>query len=331
MRIVIATGIYPPDIGGPALYAKGVKESLEREGHTAPLVLFGSLKRMPTGIRHILYAIKLLYAARGADAIFAFDTYSVGVPAAFVGLLLRVPVVVRVGGDFVWESYVERTGTLLPLPHFYRELPRLSVKERIAFFFVRWMLRHARLAFNTRWLLDIWQPVYGFSRERAEVVGNVIGERIPGSTSDRAMLLYGRSLTLKNAPAFRRAFARARKRGLDLTLEERAVPHEQLIERITRAHAVVLPSISDVAPNTVIDALRCGKPFLLTKYSGYAQEYKEYGVIVDPLDEEDMARGMEALADPKIYKALCDHIATFSTVRTYAEVTNELLELIKKV
>jgi hypothetical protein len=33
MRIIIATGIYPPEVGGPALYAKGVKESLERAGH----------------------------------------------------------------------------------------------------------------------------------------------------------------------------------------------------------------------------------------------------------------------------------------------------------
>jgi glycosyltransferase involved in cell wall biosynthesis len=331
MRIVISTGIYPPDIGGPAQYAKGVKESLERSGHAAPLAVFGFLKRLPTGIRHILYAVKLFYTAWGADAIFAFDTYSVGVPAAFVGMLLRVPVVIRVGGDFVWESYVERTEALIPLPHFYQRMPSLGIKERIAYFFVRWMLRHAHLAFNTQWLLDIWQPVYGFSRERAEVIGNVIGERIPSDTSDRTMLLYGRSLVLKNAPAFRRAYARARKRGLDITLEERTVPYEQFIERIRSSHAVVLPSVSEVAPNTVIDALRCGKPFLLTKYSGYAEEFKDYGVIVDPLDEEDMARGMEALADEKGYKALCAHIATFDTIRTYDDVAADLLRILTAI
>ena len=331
MRIVIATGIYPPDIGGPALYAEGVKTSFEGGGHSAPVVLFGTLKAYPTGVRHVLYTCKLLFVARKADAIIAFDTYSVGVPATLVGLLLRIPVVIRIGGDFVWERYVERTEKLLPLPHFYQKLPPLGVSGRIAFSLVRWMLSHAELAFNTQWLRDIWQPVYGFSPERAHVVDNAIGERIIGKKSDRTLLLYGRSLVLKNASAFRRAFARARKRGLDLTLEERAVSHHKLIERIQHAHATVVPSISDVAPNTIVDGLRCGKPFLLSKYSGYAERFKEYGIIVDPLDEEDMARGMEALSDKKTYAALCTKIQTFTDVRTYADVANDFLEILKKI
>jgi len=331
MRIVIATGIYPPDIGGPALYAEGVKHSLEGGGHIAPVVLFGSLKSYPTGVRHLLYAVKLYVAARKADAIVAFDTYSVGVPAAFVGSLLRIPVVVRVGGDFVWETYLERTDKLIPLPHFYADMPPLSIRERIAFRLVRFMLSRTELAFNTRWLLDIWRPVYGFALERAHIVENVIGERIASKKTDRTLLMYGRSLVLKNAPAFRRAFARARKRGLNLTLEERVVSHDKLIERISHAHAVAVPSVSDVAPNTIIDALRCGKPFLLTKYSGYAERFKEYGIIVDPLDEEDMARGMEALDNPKTYRELCARIASFKEVRTYDDVADDFLEILQGV
>ncbi len=331
MRIVIATGIYPPDIGGPALYAEGVKNSFENEGHSAPVVLYGSLRSFPTGVRHLLYAAKLLYVARKADAIIAFDTYSTGVPATLVALALRIPVIVRVGGDFVWESYVERTEKLVPLPHFYEHLPRLGMRERVAFRLVRWMLTHAELAFNTRWLLDIWQPVYGFPFERAHIVENAIGERFAAEESDHTLLFYGRSLALKNGSAFRRAFAHARRRGLPLTLEARIVPHDKLIERIRRAHAVVIPSISDVAPNTIIDALRCGKPFLLTKYSGYAEKFKEYGIIVDPLDEEDMTRGMEALADPKTYKELCARIAQFTEVRTYDDVAEDFLGLLQKI
>lgn len=330
MRIVIATGIYPPQVGGPALYAEGVKLSLEQSGHRAPLVLFGGLRSFPSGIRHVLYAIKLLLTARRSDAIFAFDTYSVGVPAAFVGRVLRIPVVLRIGGDFVWESYVERTEKRIPLPDFYTQFPKLSIKERIALRLVRSMLRHAELAFNTKWLLSIWQEAYRLNTERTHIVENVIGERLSGEESDRTLLLYGRPLALKNAPAFRRAFAKARKRGLDLSLEERVVSHEQLLERIRKAHAVAVPSVSDVAPNTVIDALRCGKPFLLTKYSGYAERFKEYGVIVDPLDEEDMARGMESLADEKTYRELCERIARFTENRGFDAVTDDFLRILQK-
>ena len=66
MRIIIATGIYPPEVGGPALYAKGVKESLERAGNEAPVVLFGGLRRYPSGVRHLLYAYQTV--ARSAQS-----------------------------------------------------------------------------------------------------------------------------------------------------------------------------------------------------------------------------------------------------------------------
>jgi glycosyltransferase involved in cell wall biosynthesis len=328
MRIVIATGIYPPDIGGPALYAKGVREALERSGHKVRIVTFGNVRSWPSGLRHVAYACKLFAAAWRADVMLAFDSYSTGVPAVFVATILRLPVVVRVGGDFVWEHYIERTEALVPLPHFYASKPKLSILERVAFFLVRWMLARTELAFNTQWLLDIWQPVYGFSRERAQVIGNVLPERREPEESDKTILLYGRSIALKNVQTFRRAYARARKRGLPLALEQRIVPHGQFLERIRRAHAVAIPSVSDVAPNTLLEALSCGKPFLLTKYSGYAEEYKKYGVIMDPLDEESIAQGLEQLADEKHYKKLCANIRHLDAARTYDDVAREMLELV---
>jgi glycosyltransferase involved in cell wall biosynthesis len=327
MKVVIASGIYPPEVGGPAPYAKGVKESLEKNSHEAPLVIFSPFRKYPSGIRHLLYTFKLFRVARTSDAIFAFDTYSVGVPAVIVGKLLRKPVVIRIGGDFMWEQYIERTRELVPLPHFYEKKRNLSFKERVEFFLTRYILRRAMLAFNTRWLLDMWQPVYGFSPSRAHVVENVIGERMPAQGSDRTLLLYGRAIALKNAEAFRRAVKDAHT---DLVLEEGMLPHDKLLERIRRAHAVAVPSISEVAPNAVIDAIRCGKPFLLTNYSGYAQRFGAYGVIVDPLDENDMARGVRTLAEPAAYQRLCEKIAQFKEIRTFDEVAHEMLALVPK-
>lgn len=34
-KVVIATGIYPPDIGGPALYAKHLKEEFSKGGKSS--------------------------------------------------------------------------------------------------------------------------------------------------------------------------------------------------------------------------------------------------------------------------------------------------------
>ena len=330
MRIIIATGIYPPEVGGPALYAKGVKESLEQAGKEAPAVLFGALRRYPSGVRHLLYAFKLWRAASGADAIFAFDTYSVGVPAVLVGMLRGVPVVIRIGGDFVWESYIERTKDLVPLPNFYRVPRDLNRKERIAFKLVTWMLRHAQLAFNTPWLREIWQEPYKIDPSRTHIVENVIGERVDrSSVTDRSVLLYGRQIVLKNTASFRAAFEKVRAAGVDLELKEGMVPYAELIEKIRACYAVAIPSISEVAPNSVIDAIRCGVPFLLTKYSGYAEKYKEMGIIIDPLSPADIERGIREITDPATYARLCANIAADRDVRTYDHVAREMLAIIQ--
>jgi len=325
MRIVIATGIYPPEVGGPALYAKGVKESLERDGIEAPLALFSTFRSYPSGVRHVLYGLHLLKVARSASAIFVFDTYSVALPATVVGLILRIPVIIRVGGDFVWESYVERTQKLVPLPLLYTSGVTFNFKERVAFTLVKWMFRHTKLAFNTQWLYEIWKKPYGLSNENTRVVENAIGHRFESSgKDDGSILFFGRQIALKNHVAFHRAFARAQADGMTLELKEGIIPHAELIEKIRTCHAVAIPSISDVAPNNLIDALRSGKPFLLTKYSGYAEKYKDFGIIIDPLDEADMVRGLREIADPVIYERLCTRIKEYTEVRTYDDVAREM-------
>ena len=58
MRIFIATGIYPPKIGGPAQYAQNLKEALEKLGHRVVVKTYGIEDRLPTGVRHLFFFFK---------------------------------------------------------------------------------------------------------------------------------------------------------------------------------------------------------------------------------------------------------------------------------
>ena len=100
------------------------------------------------------------------------------------------------------------------------------------------------------------------------------------------------------------------------------VPHRRQRGGVDR-YAVVLPSLSEVTPNYIIDSILCGKPFLLTQHSGYAERFKNYGIIVDPLDENDMARGIRELATPEVYARLSANIARFSESHTYDDIARE--------
>ncbi|MEK7088007.1 MAG: hypothetical protein AAB891_01865, partial [Patescibacteria group bacterium] len=144
MRILIATGIYPPDIGGPAEYARGVETAWRKAGHAVKALAFRFERKLPTGIRHLYYFLRVLLSLRGVDFVFSPDTFSAALPALCAAKLVRKKILIRTGGDFLWEQYVERTGDLALLRDFYAtRLQRLSGKERLIFALLRFLFRHA--------------------------------------------------------------------------------------------------------------------------------------------------------------------------------------------
>ncbi len=50
MRILLATPIYPPEIGGPAQYVKNLAERLKKEGIETQIVSYNNLRKIPQTI-----------------------------------------------------------------------------------------------------------------------------------------------------------------------------------------------------------------------------------------------------------------------------------------
>lgn len=110
MKILIATGIYPPEIGGPATYAFLVENELKKRGHEVFVLPFRVVRKYPTIIRHIFYFIKVCKKILWADIVLAQDTVSVGLPSLIASKITNKPIVIRVPGDFAWEQGVQRFG-----------------------------------------------------------------------------------------------------------------------------------------------------------------------------------------------------------------------------
>jgi glycosyltransferase involved in cell wall biosynthesis len=103
-HITIATGLYPPEIGGPATYAAMLEVELPKHGFTVTTVPFGVVRQYPKIVRHIVYAWKLWQKSRQADLVYALDPISVGLPALLIARLRLKPFLVRLGGDYAWEQ-----------------------------------------------------------------------------------------------------------------------------------------------------------------------------------------------------------------------------------
>lgn len=110
MKILLAAGLFPPDIGGPATYAELIAHELPKRGIDVDVVPYSRVRGMSKIWRHIVYGYVLWQRSRFVDAIFALDPMSVGVPARIVAFLRRKPFLLRLGGDYVWEQSVQRFG-----------------------------------------------------------------------------------------------------------------------------------------------------------------------------------------------------------------------------
>ena len=48
-------------------------------------------------------------------------------------------------------------------------------------------------------------------------------------------------------------------------------------------------TLGDVSPNTILDAIRADKPFIMTTETGFTERLKDIAVFVNPEDTRDIA------------------------------------------
>ncbi|MFA5813646.1 MAG: glycosyltransferase family 4 protein [Patescibacteria group bacterium] len=117
MKILITTGIFPPDIGGPARMVERLSSDLAARGHDITVLTFG--KEDKQGLVRTYKVVKaegktaflfsLLKLARKTDLIYTFDLYTAGFLSWFAAkLLFKKKLAVRFAGDSAWESAVNK-------------------------------------------------------------------------------------------------------------------------------------------------------------------------------------------------------------------------------
>ncbi len=330
MKIVIATAFYPPRSGVHATYAAGIEGGLQKLGHEVVIAVFPH--SLPTGLSHVVYGVRLLRALRGASFVLALDTWSVGMPAYFAARLGGVPLALRIGGDFVWESYVARTGDMVRLSDFYSESHPLSFKEKVIMRFTRAFLRTAHPFFTTRFQRDLWKRAYDVPDERAHIVENYVppalGTYMPAT--GLTLVSAGRAIGLKNYDLLQRVVARLANDHPGLTLDMRLLPPEEHQKRVVQAYAVIIPSLSEVCSNTAIDAVTLGKPFVMTEDTGTRERFGECGLFVDTRSESALTQAIESILDPTTYERLATHARTFAYQHSWEDIAREIVDAMKK-
>jgi hypothetical protein len=180
MKILIATGIYPPQLGGPATYAKNIRDAFLSLKHEVFIKRFTIENKLPTVIRHIWFFFKSFVSILKSDFSLSLDTFSVGAPIVLASKILNKKSIIRIGGDFLWESYLNRTGESVLLSEFYgKTLENLNFKEKIIFSVSKWVLKNAdAIVFSTNWQKEIFVKNYNIDKNKVSVIENFYGNKI---------------------------------------------------------------------------------------------------------------------------------------------------------
>lgn len=330
MKILIATGIFPPDIGGAAYYAENLAKEFVCRNNDVKIVTYRLEKKLPIGFRHCFYFFKLILRIPWVDLIVALDTFSVGLPAVIAAKIFKKKITIRVSGDFLWESYVERSGNLIPIRHFYEKMPKLSQKEKLIFWFTKFVLKNcSALVFTTAWQRDIFGKPYALDSSKNRIIENFYEEKIADlGFQEKNFLWAGRPLNLKNLKVLKAAFSEAQKENGSIKLEiSEKVSQEDLFKKIQTCYAVILPSISDVSPNFAIDAIRAGKPFILTRETGLYERLKDVGIFIDPLDKDDIKKKILFLTVDNNYNEYKKRIGVFNFTHSWRQIADEFLDI----
>ena len=317
--------------------------------------------KMAKGLRHFSFFWQVLQNGPNYDLIYIHDLWSVGLPARLANIFLKKPMIVRLGGDALWEAALERGLTQAILPDYY--LGRKTDREDFAKALQNFVLRGChKIVFSSSFLQDIFLRYRPVAQGQAmvlenpqKIVLNNLGQE-PSDNQPLVLLFAGRLTKCKNLARLLGAFAALLKNnpqmllkiagsgsqmeelidlavryGLGARLKFLGVlPTAELAKEISQSWLCVLPSLSEVSPNFALECLNLKKPLILTKHNGLSENIKNKLILIDPLDEQDLYQAIAGLLDSQHYQAYCQTIANLELARTWDEVVNEHLKLFEQ-
>jgi glycosyltransferase involved in cell wall biosynthesis len=315
MRVLVVSGIWPPDVGGPASHAPDVARYLHGRGHHVEVVTTADAqpmsfdvpvhwvsRRLPKGLIHLRTAAEIARRAARADVVYTtgmFGRSSAGSVAA------RTPYVIKLTADPAFERARRRGIVVGDVDEFQRLDAGAAVRMlRLA---RDAELRHAAHVFTPSAYLGELAVSWGVDAGRVSVLPNPY-PLIPELASRRALResfgMHGPTLAFAGRLTAQKALGDAldavaqvdgvvlliagdgdqreplEARVAELALEARVrflgpLPRDRIVELFRAADASVLSSSWENFPHTVVEALAAGTPVIATAVGGVAEVVRD--------------------------------------------------------
>jgi glycosyltransferase involved in cell wall biosynthesis len=335
LRILIATGIFPPDVGGPATHVPLIARGLAERGHVVTVVTLGdrrpateprtyevvAVSRRQPRWRRCLEVIRTLSRlAREADVLLAV---TLEVEAALASRACRRPLVHRVVGDRIWEQAVLAGRTTASFEAFQQARlgPRLAGLRALR----DWSIRQGDRVIVPSRFLGRWVGQWGVTADRITVVRNAVepldgirpepaplatphrlathARLVPWKRIDRLIDVL-RSvegtglLVVGDGPESARLAAHARTLGVSGRVRFTGdQPRAMALALVAACDLFVLSSTYEGSPHSVLEAMGLGVPVVVTAAGGVPEVVTDgvNGRVVDCADPDALRGAVEAL------------------------------------
>jgi glycosyltransferase involved in cell wall biosynthesis len=326
VNVLVVSGIWPPDVGGPATHAPEVADGLAARGHGVEVVTTAAAapaprrypvrwvsRSLPPGVRHAAVSALVARCARRADVVYA--TSMLG-RSAIASLASRVPLVLKVAGDAAFERSRRRglfAGSLAEFQHAplgptaaaLRRWRTIAVRraehvlcpsEFLRSIVLSWGVPPGRVSVLPNATPALPQlPTRDELRHRLGVDGPILafaGRLTVAKSLDDALDAVDRvedvTLLLAGEGEERaRLEARAGSRVRFLG----ALPRDGVLELFAASDASLLSSAWENFPHTLVEALAVGTPVIATEVGGVPEIVEDgvNGLLVPPHDPAALA------------------------------------------
>lgn len=311
MRILLAAGIYPPDIGGPATYARMIETELPSQGIEVTVIPYHVVRHIPKVFRHLAYFLRLRTAVRGCDLVYALDPISVGLPALLASRLYGKPFLLRLGGDYAWEQGSQRFGVTKTLDEYTADTTGRTFSVRVLAWLQSFVATRAALVIVPSAYLGQIVSSWGVHLERLKVIHSAPRPLVVPESRDtlrqtcnyfgEVLVSVARLTPWKGMGSLISLVALRRARGITTTLiivgdgPQRSILETQVAELKLDGIVVFLGALTKPELGKVIKAADI---FILnTAYEGLSHQLLEVMQIGTPIITTPVGGNPELITD----------------------------------
>jgi glycosyltransferase involved in cell wall biosynthesis len=304
LKILIVTGIFPPDHGGPASYVPAIatalahnhtilgvmtlSESLEQDDSIYPFPVVRILRRRNRLLRQLLTILKITRLALNADVVYLNGLFLEGVLACKIS---NKPVVIKVVGDLIWEKLRGKGITGETLDTFQTETHGITTEalKKLQY----WYINQANLVITPSYYLAKIVQGWGIPEEKIKVIHNsvyglpTINTETQTASADCVTVARIEpwkgiaeliQIAIQNQWSLHVVGEGSLRQSLENQVQENkanhlikfigAVPKSQVFTEIAKAKVFILNSSYEGLPHIVLEAKAVGVPVIATAIGG---------------------------------------------------------------